>query len=189
VAGSARYYDATTALFLTIDPALASTGQPYAYVNDNPLNLIDPLGLSWWNPGTWNPNVRIGVGLVLGIAAAATGVDALVEIVGAAAIWLGSASFVFGTGAVSLDYGPCFNNHEAAACAGFWLGAGGAVAGAAGAVGDALVGTGVIAPDSTSSAALGGHGGFGFSIGLGGTAVDLGSDIAPGKRPCAGGGR
>ncbi|MDQ2739635.1 MAG: type IV secretion protein Rhs, partial [Actinomycetota bacterium] len=43
----ARYYDPTTAQFLTIDPALATTRQPYAYTGDNPLNGIDPTGLCW----------------------------------------------------------------------------------------------------------------------------------------------
>lgn len=47
----ARYYDPTTAQFLSIDPKLASTRQPYAYIDDNPLNGIDPTGLcSSWNP-------------------------------------------------------------------------------------------------------------------------------------------
>lgn len=34
----ARYYDPTTTQFLTIDPQLAQTGTPYAYVTGNPLN-------------------------------------------------------------------------------------------------------------------------------------------------------
>ncbi|GAA2010159.1 RHS repeat-associated core domain-containing protein [Nakamurella flavida] len=41
----ARYYDPTTAQFLTIDPLVGSTGTPYAYVNGNPLNDADPTGL------------------------------------------------------------------------------------------------------------------------------------------------
>ena len=40
-----RYYDPTTDQFLSIDPAVASTNQPYVYTNDNPLNATDPLGL------------------------------------------------------------------------------------------------------------------------------------------------
>jgi len=39
-----RYYDPTTAQFLSIDPELAKTGQPYAYTADDPLNATDPLG-------------------------------------------------------------------------------------------------------------------------------------------------
>jgi RHS repeat-associated protein len=43
-----RYYDPSTAQFLSIDPDVAETGQPYAYTADDPLNKTDPTGL---NPG------------------------------------------------------------------------------------------------------------------------------------------
>ena len=39
-----RYYDPTTSQFLSVDPDLAVTGQPYAFTGDNPLNATDPLG-------------------------------------------------------------------------------------------------------------------------------------------------
>jgi RHS repeat-associated protein len=41
----ARTYDATTAQFLTIDPALEATGAPYTYTKDNPENSGDPTGM------------------------------------------------------------------------------------------------------------------------------------------------
>jgi RHS repeat-associated protein len=41
----ARYYDPTTAQFLSIDPAVASTMQPYSFVGSNPVNATDPSGL------------------------------------------------------------------------------------------------------------------------------------------------
>lgn len=41
----ARTYDPQTAQFLTIDPALEATGEPYSYAQDNPLNTTDPSGL------------------------------------------------------------------------------------------------------------------------------------------------
>ena len=41
----ARDYDPTTGQFLVVDPAVSSTGQPYAYAGNNPLLLSDPLGL------------------------------------------------------------------------------------------------------------------------------------------------
>ncbi len=41
-----RYYDPTTDQFLSVDPAVASTNQPYVFTNDNPLNAEDPLGLA-----------------------------------------------------------------------------------------------------------------------------------------------
>ena len=40
-----RYYDPTTAQFLSIDPLVASTGQPYQYAGDDPVNTSDPSGL------------------------------------------------------------------------------------------------------------------------------------------------
>jgi hypothetical protein len=33
-----------------VDPDVAETGQPYAYTEDNPVNGVDPLGLSWYDP-------------------------------------------------------------------------------------------------------------------------------------------
>jgi RHS repeat-associated protein len=41
----ARYYDPTTAQFLSRDPLVNTTGQPYAYTTDDPLNATDPSGL------------------------------------------------------------------------------------------------------------------------------------------------
>jgi RHS repeat-associated protein len=41
----ARYYDPTTAQFVSRDPLVASTREPYAYVQGSPLNKTDPLGL------------------------------------------------------------------------------------------------------------------------------------------------
>ena len=39
-----RYYDPTTDQFLSVDPLVAFTGQPYAFTGDDPLNVTDPLG-------------------------------------------------------------------------------------------------------------------------------------------------
>jgi RHS repeat-associated protein len=40
-----RYYDPTTGEFLSVDPDVRETGEPYAYTNDDPVNAEDPLGL------------------------------------------------------------------------------------------------------------------------------------------------
>ncbi len=40
-----RYYDPTTAQFVSVDPDLAQTDQAYVYVTDDPVNGIDPTGL------------------------------------------------------------------------------------------------------------------------------------------------
>ncbi len=40
-----RYYDPTSDQFVSIDPMVQETDQPYAYVGDDPLNAEDPSGL------------------------------------------------------------------------------------------------------------------------------------------------
>ena len=42
---NARYYDPTTGQFLTRDPLVTQTRQPYEYAKDSPTNLTDPSGL------------------------------------------------------------------------------------------------------------------------------------------------
>lgn len=42
----ARYYDPATGQFISRDPLVAMTGSAYGYVDGNPLNGIDPLGLT-----------------------------------------------------------------------------------------------------------------------------------------------
>lgn len=41
----ARTYDPATAQFLSVDPMLMETGEPYGYAGDNPVNRADPSGL------------------------------------------------------------------------------------------------------------------------------------------------
>jgi len=42
----ARVYDPATAQFLSVDPFVPVTGAPYNYAADNPVNNVDPTGLS-----------------------------------------------------------------------------------------------------------------------------------------------
>ncbi len=49
----ARTYDPATAEFLTIDPALAVTNEPYTYTGDNPLNGTDLTGKRRINRPNW----------------------------------------------------------------------------------------------------------------------------------------
>jgi RHS repeat-associated protein len=42
-----RYYDPMTGQFTSVDPDVAQTQEPYAYTDDNPVNLTDPEGLCW----------------------------------------------------------------------------------------------------------------------------------------------
>ncbi|HET8815043.1 MAG TPA: DUF6531 domain-containing protein [Solirubrobacterales bacterium] len=41
----ARTYDPVTAQFLSVDPLVDISGEPYSYAASNPINLIDPMGL------------------------------------------------------------------------------------------------------------------------------------------------
>ena len=45
-----RYYDPATDEFLSIDPDVATTNQPYLFTNDDPQNAEDPLGLLSYDP-------------------------------------------------------------------------------------------------------------------------------------------
>ena len=41
-----RYYDPVTGQFISLDPAVMQTGQPYGYANGDPVSATDPSGLS-----------------------------------------------------------------------------------------------------------------------------------------------
>ncbi|MFI9387440.1 RHS repeat-associated core domain-containing protein [Kutzneria sp. NPDC052558] len=81
-----RYYDPATALFLTVDPAIDSTGTPYSYALGNPLNANDPNGM--WS--IFGAIVGGLVGAVVGVAlvasVVATGGADLPLVVGAFAV-------------------------------------------------------------------------------------------------------
>jgi hypothetical protein len=50
----ARYYDPTTANFLTRDPLEDETGAPYSYSGNDPIDNSDPSGLDWLDDvGNW----------------------------------------------------------------------------------------------------------------------------------------
>ncbi|MDA8439412.1 MAG: RHS repeat-associated core domain-containing protein, partial [Propionibacterium sp.] len=112
----ARYYDPTTAQFLTVDPLAATTGTRYNYALGNPITGADPTGLWGWNPLDWTAGDWETVGLVAGgVALAATGVRLFVD---AGVISLGVASSVTlewvgagaGVVAVATDAVPCVSS-------------------------------------------------------------------------------
>lgn len=100
----ARYYDPTTGIFLTVDPALATTGQPYLYAGDNPANRIDPSGLTWWNPGTWTAYTWLNIGIAVALAATlvlTVGLDAPAVGAAEAALIAAEDAAVVGSGAAA----------------------------------------------------------------------------------------
>lgn len=197
------FCEPTNSQVLPIGPAVLMAGDRYTYAGNDPVNVVDPLGLWGWNPisdatQAWNDTggkavsyvhkhkkgFEVGAGIVLGVAAAATGVGAIVEGATVAGVLLGAGSVVLGAGAGALDYGSCVHGHEAAACVGLGLGASGAFAGVFGFAGAGLVLGGLIAEDSLAAAILGGIGAFGLNVGLAGTAVDAGSAYAGAAQVC-----
>lgn len=101
----ARYYDSAAGQFLSVDPAVELTASPYGYAAGNPVNAMDPAGLSWWNPTTWSPTVRS----VVGAAATVVGLGlSAVALVVAAPVAVGIAIGVAGVGLATLGaYTAC----------------------------------------------------------------------------------
>jgi len=77
----ARCYDPATALFLSVDPLVDKTRQPYAYSGDNPVNFSDITGKSFWG--------SLGAGLAIAGAALAVGACVVLEPCGAVAAVVG----------------------------------------------------------------------------------------------------
>jgi RHS repeat-associated protein len=125
----ARYYDPVTYQFLAVDPLVDGTGQPYLYAGDDPLDGFDPLGLLTWNPLHWGKHTWETIGLVAGgVAIAATGVGAVIEIGGVSvsgAVGVGLTATAIGAGGVStaVDGYGCLHGGGANSCAGAALGA------------------------------------------------------------------
>ena len=128
----ARYYDPTTAQFITVDPAFTTTLAPYSYANDNPINMIDPLGLNdcgWFSwacdvghffaaGGKWAYHHPLETaGLALGAISFATGFGALAD--GAVLSSLLSSGTGLAAGVIDTHY--CMTG-SAVACVGAGLG-------------------------------------------------------------------
>lgn len=198
----ARYYDPTTAQFLTRDPLETATLEAYSYVGDDPADNTDPSGMFCWGlcsfGNVWNDTggkavhfvdqhrkgIEIGAGVALGVAAAATGVGAVVEGATLAGVGLGAGSVTMGLGATALDYGPCTNKNDTAACLGLGLGVTGTVAGGFGLAGSGLAWTGIITEDSLTAGVLNGIGAFGWNVGIAGTVLDTTMGIASARMQC-----
>lgn len=62
----ARYYDPKTSIFLNVDPLAEKTMTPYAYTNNNPINLIDPTGMEGEDPTNPLFGYKISTGVSFG---------------------------------------------------------------------------------------------------------------------------
>jgi RHS repeat-associated protein len=137
----ARWYDPTTGQFLTIDPALITTHQPYTYTDDNPLNATDPTGLcvrgfgavcgTWNHTGGaaihWATHRTIGWCLT-GSAGFGVGVGAsgCIALVGGHPTLLGSLAAGSSTPDASFMTGPLLSNaHHVSQLRGYFHEAGG----------------------------------------------------------------
>lgn len=79
-----RYYNPTTAQFLTVDPAFTQTRSSYGYADGDPANVIDPLGMFSFNAcfgicvgydserNGWGGGFGLGAGLEVGPVASGT---------------------------------------------------------------------------------------------------------------------
>lgn len=177
-----RYYDPATDQFLSVDPAVTQTNQPYVFTNDDPLNSTDPLGQC----GGWfgfvckafdatrhgiaanSGNIGIGLGIAAAIAAAAV---LILPVTGGVALALGVVAFTAGTTASILDTKKCLGGSEAD-CAGAILGGVSSLAG----------GTGVIATAAGSGAVANLFGGFSINVGIASLVSDVGAAIAVVKK-------
>lgn len=52
-----RYYNPQTGQFISVDPAIAQSNQPYTYAAGNPVSRVDPTGLLWG----WVKDLIIGI--------------------------------------------------------------------------------------------------------------------------------
>ena len=208
-----RYYDPTTASFLSLDPVVSLTQAPYSYANDNPVNEEDPLGLWGWNPisdvtqaakdtghfvAQHKKGIEIGAGIALGVAAAATGVGAVVEAAGIAsavaagagvaeastgAIVAGVAATVAGSAATYLDSAACTEGNSAA-CVGRDLGAVGAATGLVATLGSGGLAAGLWELESLPDAIFQGLGAFSAMLGIASSVFDITTTAAGASALC-----
>jgi hypothetical protein len=197
------------------------TQTPYSYAGDDPMNQSDPLGLwpSWGdlNPVSaaqraWNDTggkavsyvhqhqtgFEVGAGVVLGVAAATTGVGAVVEAAGVAsavaagatvaeastgALAYGATAAVTGGLAAALDNGQCEAGNTAA-CIGRDLGAVGALTGSVATLGSGGLALGLWQLESLPDAIFQGLGAFSAIFGIASSIFDTTSTAAGAETFC-----
>ncbi len=201
-----RYYTPQSAQFLSVDPLVTVTGQPYAYATGDPVNVVDPLGLGCgWTPGTWGTcagdalhavgdaaegvghyvaqhktEVEAAAGIALGAVAIATGVGAIAGgvIIGDVAISAGTLGATsFVAGAAGAALdGSQCSSRDTAACVGLGLNGVSALLGGDSALLDLFTEEG----DPSSIASL--YSGLGLTFGGAGLTTDILSWILDSQR-------
>jgi RHS repeat-associated protein len=199
-----RYYDPQTGQFLSVDPMVEQTQQAYLYAGDDPVNRSDPNGMfnvgfskcGQYLPGgpSQCPSSTFGgfswighhwrgivttVGIVAGVAAAATGIGAIADVT-ILGVDMGAASFASSVVASGADLPACIGGSKEActgAAASLFSGGLGAAASRIGYVNNLLSEAGVelsigrnIAPRLLSSKA--------FAVGVGALFWDAFRELA-----------
>lgn len=90
----ARYYDPTTAQFLTRDPLAAMTQEVYGYGGGSPLNNSDPLGLCWGPDVLCKAAGAVGSGIASGAGAVVDAANAALPAVHTAAGYVAAGATV-----------------------------------------------------------------------------------------------
>jgi RHS repeat-associated protein len=168
----ARYYDPATGQFLSRDPLLALTGSAYGYVDGNPLNGTDPLGLHCFSPECLVHDAQRAAHAVTQVV---VNTSPLVQLAGSAGVCVGG---VVGN-LVGIDGSACLvvDKHGDAAVV-LTGGAGPELIATAG------VSVGGFVSNASNVNQLSGRSGyFGASAGEGPT---IGADIGFGSKPCGG---
>jgi RHS repeat-associated protein len=68
----ARDYDPTTGQFISVDPALEDTRQPYTYAGNDPIQFTDHTGLDFWSDLATNA-LAFGAGVLNGVTMGVSG--------------------------------------------------------------------------------------------------------------------
>jgi RHS repeat-associated protein len=92
----ARFYDPSTAQFLTKDPLADLTGSPYGYAAANPLRYVDPSGMACVGAGGSGPGVHIPITInpsdCVGLGAGAETVGNVIDDHGSTLLPIGAAA-------------------------------------------------------------------------------------------------
>lgn len=135
----ARYYDPTTGQFLTRDPWMALSRQPYAYASGDPVSLVDPTGRCDFLCVVGV--VAGGVSLFTGVGEVAAGAGLLGETASGLVGVLSTTATASGAVATGTDLASCVNGGGTLSCVGAASGGVGVLAGfgaGAGLFGDTL---------------------------------------------------